>query len=221
VAVLPAAVPVGPAAEPDPGGGDFFERTIRPVLVERCYACHSQEAKKVRGGLLLDTRDGLLKGGDSGPPVVPGMPDKSLLLHALRQTDELRMPPKGKLPEAVVADFARWVEIGAPDPRRSAAAPTPRRTAFRITDEDRDPGAFRPGAAAAAPEVRDAGWCRSGLDAFVLARLEARGLRPSRPADRHALLRRATFDLTGLPPTPDQIDAFVSDDSPEAFERVV
>jgi hypothetical protein len=221
VAGLLTWVPAVPAAEPEPRGEDFFERRIRPVLVEHCYACHSKEAKKIRGGLLLDTHDGVLKGGDSGPPVIPGMPGKSLLLHALRQTGELRMPPKGKLPEAVVADFARWVEIGAPDPRRSAAGPTPRRTAFRITDEDRNHWAFRPVADAAPPAVRDAGWCRSGLDAFVLARLEARGLQPSRPADRHALLRRATFDLTGLPPTPEEIDAFVKDDSPEAFARVV
>lgn len=221
VASLLAWVPAARAAEPDAQGEDFFEKKIRPVLVEHCYTCHSQEAKKVRGGLLLDTRDGLLKGGDRGPAVVSGVPDKSLLVHALRQTDELRMPPKGKLPEAVVADFARWVEMGVPDPRRSAAAPTPRRTAFRITDADRNHWAFRRVADAVPPAVRDADWCRSGLDAFVLARLKARGLQPGRPADRHALLRRATFDLTGLPPTPEEIDAFVKDDSPEAFARVV
>jgi hypothetical protein len=221
IASLLAWAPAVRAAEPDARGVDFFEKKIRPVLVEHCYACHSPEAKKVRGGLLLDTRDGLLKGGDRGPAVVPGKPAESLLLGALRQTDELRMPPKGKLPDAVVADFARWIEMGAPDPRRSSGAPTPRRTAFRITDEDRNHWAFRPVADPAPPSVRDAGWCRSGLDAFVLARLEARGLPPGRPADRHALLRRATFDLTGLPPTPEEIDAFLKDDAPEAFARVV
>jgi hypothetical protein len=199
------------ASGPDARGVEFFEKKIRPVLAEHCYSCHSQGAKKLRGGLLLDSRDGLLKGGDSGPAVVPGQPDKSLLVQALRQSHELRMPPKGKLPEAVVADFVRWVELGAPDPRTAAGAATPRRTAFRITDADRNHWAFRPVAVPALPAVRDAEWCRSGIDRFVLARLEAKRLRPSPPADRYALLRRATFDLTGLPPTPEEVERFLAE----------
>src|SRR5262249_52434271 len=175
VAVLLIWVSRMPAAEPDARGVEFFETKIRPVLVEHCYSCHSPEAKKIRGGLLVDTRDGLLKGGDSGPAIVPGTPAKSLLLHALRQTDDLRMPPKGKLPDAVVADFTRWIEMGAPDPRQPKSSATPRRTAFRITDEDRNHWAFRPVADPAVPAVREKAWGRSSLDAFVLAPLEARG----------------------------------------------
>jgi hypothetical protein len=209
------------ASGPDSRGVEFFEKKIRPVLAEHCYTCHSQGAKKLRGGLLLDSREGLLKGGDSGPAIVPGQPEKSLLIKALRQAHELRMPPKGKLPEAVIADFVRWVELGAPDPRTAAAAATPRRTAFRITDTDRNHWAFRPVAVPALPAVRDLAWCDSGIDRFVLARLEAKRLRPSPPADRYALLRRATFDLTGLPPTPEEIERFLRDDSPEAFAKVV
>ncbi len=218
---LLACVPAVRATEPDARGVEFFEKKIRPVLVEHCYACHSREAKKERGGLVVDTRDGLLKGGDSGPALIPGQPGKSLLLHAIRQTEELRMPPRGKLSEAVVADFTRWIELGAPDPRKVAGTPTPRRTAFRITDEDRQHWAFRPVADVVPPAVGDEGWCRSAIDRFVLARLEAKKLRPSGPADRYALLRRATYDLTGLPPTPAEIDAFLKDDSPRAFAKVV
>lgn len=220
VASLLAWAPIAHATEPD-AGMDFFEKNIRPVLVEHCYGCHSQQAKKVRGGLLLDTRAGLFKGGDSGPAVVPGAPGKSLLLQALRQTDELRMPPKGKLADAVVADFARWIEMGAPDPRQATSGPTPRRAAFRITDEDRSHWAFRPVADPRPPAVKNARWAKSGIDHFILANLEAKGFRPAAPADRHALLRRATFDLTGLPPTPAEIDGFLKDDTPGAFARVV
>src|SRR5262249_45973202 len=153
--------------------------------------------------------------------VVPGQPDKSLLIQALRQTHELRMPPKGKLPEAVIADFVRWVELGAPDPRTAAATATPRRAALPITHADPHHWALQPVAAPALPAVQDTGWCRGGIDRFVLARLEAKRLRPSLPADRYALLRRATFDLTGLPPTPVEIERFLRDDSPEAFAKVV
>src|SRR5262245_15301868 len=108
----------GRAVEPDAAGVEFFEKKIRPVLVEHCYSCHAQDAKKIRAGLLVDSRDALLKGGESGPAVVPGHPGKSLLIQALRQEQDLRMPPSGKLSEAVIADFVRWVEMGAPDPRK-------------------------------------------------------------------------------------------------------
>ncbi len=211
----------GQAVEPDAAGVEFFEKKIRPVLVEHCYSCHAQDAKKIRAGLVLDTRDGLLKGGESGPAVVPGHPGKSLLIQALRQERDLRMPPSGKLPEVVIADFVRWVEMGAPDPRKPSGTVTPRRTAFRITDADRKHWAFRPVADPAPPPVRDAAWCGSSIDRFVLARLEEKRLRPSPAADRYALLRRATFDLTGLPPTPAEITAFVEDNSPQAFAKVV
>jgi hypothetical protein len=220
VGLLAWASPARPA-EPDAAGVEFFEKRIRPALAEHCYACHSRAAKKLRGGLLLDSRDGLLKGGDSGPAVVPGQAGKSLLVRALRQDQDLRMPPKGKLPEAVIADFVRWVDSGAPDPRRPGAAVAPRRAAFRITEEDRRHWAFQPVADAPPPRVRDDAWCRSALDPFILAPLQWRGLRPSPPADRYALLRRVSFDLAGLPPTPAEVEAFLQDDSPRAFEQVV
>jgi hypothetical protein len=220
IAIFVILTPASLAAPPDPQGLDFFEKKIRPVLVDHCYSCHSQDAKKVRGGLLLDSRDGLLKGGDSGPAIVAGTPAKSLLLRALRQTDELRMPPKGKLPDSVVDDFAQWIQMGAPDPRQPAAQ-APRRSAFAITDADRNHWSFRPVADPQPPTVKDVHWATSSIDRFILAKLEAKGFKPAAPADRHALIRRATFDLTGLPPTPDQIDAFLKDESPEAFAHVV
>lgn len=208
------------ANQPDARGLEFFEKKIRPVLVEHCYSCHSQESKKVRGGLLVDTRDGLLKGGDTGPAIVPGAAAKSLLMAALRQTDDLRMPPKGKLAETVIADFAQWIEMGAPDPRQ-ASGPAPRRAAFTISAEDRKHWSFRPVADVNPPAVKDTAWVRKDIDRFILAGLEAKGIKPSPVADRTALLRRASFDLTGLPPTPAEIDAFLKDQSPDAFARVV
>lgn len=206
------------AEERDTRGTEFFENKVRPVLAEHCYSCHSQKAKKVRGGLLLDTRDGLRKGGDSGPAIVPGRPEKSLLLQALRHEQDLAMPPKKRLSERVIADFARWVEMGAPDPRHGGVTP---RKVFQITEADRKHWSFQPLAEVALPAVGDASWCQSEIDRFVLARLEEKGLRPSRAADKYALLRRACFDLIGLPPTPAEIQDFLKDASPRAFEKVV
>lgn len=215
-----AAIPTA-AAEPTAREREFFEKRIRPVLVEQCYSCHSTAAKKVRGGLLLDSADGLRRGGERGAALVPGRPKESLLIQALRHEQDLRMPPKGTLPEAVIADFVHWVEAGAPDPRTEATLITPRRAAFRITEADRGHWAFVPVADVSPPIVRDAGWCRSPVDRFILARLEEQGLRPTEPADRLALLRRVSFDLAGLPPTPAEIDAFMKDGSARAFEKVV
>src|SRR5262245_723621 len=121
------AAPSLASAQVDRQGVDFFEKKIRPVLVEHCYGCHSKDAKKLRGGLRLDSRDGMLQGGDSGPAIVPGQPSKSLLVQALRQESDLRMPPTGKLPEAVIADFVRWIEAGAPDPRKPDQVVVPRK----------------------------------------------------------------------------------------------
>jgi hypothetical protein len=206
------------AGEPDAKGAAFFEKRVRPVLVEHCYACHSAEAKKLRAGLRLDTRDGIRKGGDSGPAVVPGNATESLLIQAVRH-EFAAMPPKGKLSDAVIADLVRWVEMGAPDPRGGGL--TPRRAAFQITAEDRRHWAFQPVGDPRSPQVRGESWCRSEVDPFILAALEKKGLRPSPPADRYTLLRRATFDLTGLPPTPADVEAFQADPSPLAFARVI
>jgi len=205
------------AADPDTKGVEFFESTVRPVLVEQCYKCHSAQTGKARGNLTLDTRAALLKGGDTGPAVVPGNPEKSLLIAAVRHDGDLKMPPKTKLPDAVVKDLRRWVEMGAPDPRDRAPA------AVSNIDWTKARGfwSFRPVRKPALPSVKDASWPKSDTDRFILARLEAEGLHPVAAADRRTLLRRATFDLTGLPPTPDEIDTFLHDDSPDAFAKVV
>jgi hypothetical protein len=207
------------AAEPSPSGVEFFESKIRPVLVERCYQCHSAESKKVKGGLRLDTPEAMRKGGDTGPAVVPGKPGSSLLVEAIRYTDEaLRMPPKGKLPDEVVADFERWIAMGAPGSRGAAKADG----ALRMDlEKARKHWAFRPIKEGPPPAVKDATWPRTPVDHFVLAKLEERGLTPSPPADRRILIRRAYFDLVGLPPTAAEVEAFQADDSLDAFARVV
>ena len=207
-----------PALAQDGGadGIEFFEKKIRPVLVDRCYSCHSAEAKKLKGNLYVDTRDGLLNGGDLGPSVVPGDPDKSLLIKAIRYVDQdLKMPPKGRLSDEVVADFTAWVKRGAPDPRTKSV------TAKSGIDLEagRKWWAFQKPVEHPLPQVKGA--AASLLDRFILAKLEEKGLRPAPPADKRTLLRRATFDLTGLPPKPEDVEAFVADDSPDAFAKVV
>jgi hypothetical protein len=210
------------AAAKDAGtaeGVAFFEKKIRPVLVTECYGCHSAEKrKKVRGGLALDTREGTRKGGDSGPVIVAGSPSRSLLIKALGHGDpELTMPPKKKLDAAVVRDFEEWVRMGAPDPRDGTEVA---RKGLDV-ETGRNHWAYRPPKKVAAPGVTDTAWPRTDVDRFVLAALEAKGLTPVGDAGRRTLLRRVTFDLTGLPPTPAEVEAFAADASPEAFEKVV
>jgi mono/diheme cytochrome c family protein len=197
----------------------FFERKVRPLFVQHCYECHSLEKKKTKGGLSLDTREGLLKGGDSGPAVVPGDAGKSLLVRAVRHSDEnLKMPPKQKLSDAQIDDLVAWVKMGAPDPRTDAAT-LPK---YGMTlEEGRKFWSLRPLAKSLPPSVKDTSWVRTDVDAYILARLETAGLKPASPADRRTLLRRVTFDLTGLPPTPAEMDAFLADSSSNAFDKVV
>lgn len=196
----------------------FFESRIRPVLVEHCQECHSGDADTLGGSLLLDSRAGLLAGGDSGAAVVPGKPDESLLIAALKH-DGFEMPPSGRLPDHVVADFEQWIHDGAVDPREG---PVPDRGATSIDIEaGRQHWAFQPVARPAVPAVRQPAWAASGLDRFILARLEAANLAPAQDADRATWLRRVTFDLTGLPPTIAEIDAFLADTSSEARATVV
>jgi hypothetical protein len=198
---------------PGPDEIEFFERTVRPLLVEHCYECHSSGAKKLRGELRLDTRDGVRKGGTSGPAVVPGDPEKCPLVKAVRYADEsLKMPPKGKLSATEVADLEAWVKMGAPDPRTGAPVEAAR---------GRDWWSLRPVRDPQPPAVKDEAWPLNAVDRFVLAELEKRGLKPVPTADKRALIRRATYDLTGLPPTPEEIDAFLKADSPGAFAKVV
>jgi len=197
---------------------EFFETKIRPVLVAQCYECHSGSAKEVKGGLRLDFRESIRRGGESGPALVPGEPDKSLLLKALRY-DELQMPPDNKLPEDVVADFARWIAMGAPDPRDGAAAPIQERT-FDLA-EARKFWAFQPPQRHRSPERKRGAPSGNVIDEFILARLEAEGLQPVDFADKRTLIRRVTFDLAGLPPTPDEIADFLADPAPDGYERLV
>jgi Protein of unknown function (DUF1553)/Protein of unknown function (DUF1549)/Planctomycete cytochrome C len=206
--------------KPSPALADFFEKEIRPLLVERCVNCHGGE--KTRGGLTLTSRASLLEGGDHGPAAVPGDPDKSLLLQAVRQTGKLKMPPKEQLADAEVDKLARWVKLGLPWPDADKLGPATRPGQdYVITEEQRKFWSFQPVKPVPPPAVKDTTWPRCDIDRFLLAALEAKGLKPAPPADKRTLLRRATFDLTGLPPMPEEVDAFLKDESPGAFARVV
>ena len=200
----------------------FFESKVRPLLIEHCYECHSKDSKRLEADLRLDGNVFALKGGDSGPAVVPGNPADSLLIQAVKW-QSYEMPPKGKLSDAHIATLERWVEMGAPWPGLNSSA-----LAEKTEDEPYDwekfrteHWAFRPVEVGELPEVSDHNWVRSPIDQFVLARLESAGLKPNGPATRRTLIRRLYFDLTGLPPTPDQVAAFLNDDSPDAVAKVI
>jgi uncharacterized protein DUF1553/uncharacterized protein DUF1549/cytochrome c len=209
------------AADPTAEQIEFFEKRIRPLLAEKCYSCHSAKSPMAMGGLRLDTAEGVLKGGDSGPAIAPGAPDKSLLIKAVTYKDlQLKMPPTGKLTDDEIQQLTTWVKMGAPDPRKELAAAVPP-TAGIDFDKARAFWAFRNIQQVSVPKVQQTSWVRSPIDNFVLAQLEDKGLRPAPSADKHAWLRRVTFDLIGLPPTPQQIDAYLSDTSREAQQRVV
>jgi hypothetical protein len=213
-----AGATAAPAAEPAPADVEFFEKKVRPLLVERCFRCHSAEAKKARGGLTLDGRDAVLRGGDSGPAVVPGKPDDSLLVRAVSYRHEaLQMPPAGKLPDREVAVLEEWVRRGAPFPGAGGAA---MKAAVNIA-EGRKFWSFQPPRRVPPPATRDRTWPRRPIDSFILAELEKRGLTPSPEADRRVLIRRAYFDLVGLPPAPEEVEAFVADPAPDAYERLI
>lgn len=215
----PATPMVEQAASPE--GIAFFEKKIRPVLAEKCYQCHSADAEKIKGGLALDTRESTRTGGDSGHAVVPGDVEASLLIKAILYHDtDLAMPPEksgGKLAEEVIKDFETWVQMGAPDPREGGAK-------LGKADqwaEAKKWWAWQPPLKSPAPEVTDKSWPRNDIDRFLLSSLEAKGLKPVADAEKLTLLRRVTFDLTGLPPTPQEVSAFYNDSSPDAFKKVV
>ena len=197
----------------------FFEAKIRPVLIENCYKCHSATSDKIKANFVLDTREGLRKGGDLGVAVVPGNLEESLLIQAVRyKDDDLKMPPKTKLPDEAIADLERWVAMGAPDPRDGKAPVVAKGIDI---EAGRNYWAFQPPRKSTPPEVKDETWPRSDIDRFLLARLEAKGLKPVADADRYTLIRRVYFDLIGLPPRPEEIESFVADPSPAALEGVV
>lgn len=198
---------------------EFFEKKIRPVLVRECYGCHSAEAEKLQGGLFLDSRAGLLEGGDSGAAVVPGKPDESLLIEALRH-ESFEMPPDKRLPDATVRDFESWIRTGLADPRsRPQDAQKKRRVLYTEKDAEAH-WAFQPVSNPTVPELQD-DWVRTPIDAFVLARLKDAGLSPSPRADGRTLIRRAFYNLTGLPPSFQQVQRFEEEPSPEAFLQIV
>jgi mono/diheme cytochrome c family protein len=253
LAALPLALQVGSEASGQalrqgsgqaPGtaaSAEFFEASVRPVLAANCYDCHADERM---GGLRLDSREALLKGGRSGPALVPGDPDESLIIKAVRQSSEkLKMPKGGRLRPEEIEALTAWVRAGAPWFNASAAAATGGGAAatapvaaaasaarsdaaaavpaYIIKPEQRAFWSFQPLSTPPVPAVSHTSWAKSDIDRFILARLEKEGMAPVRAADKRTLLRRATLDLTGLPPTPDEIDAFEADSSPDAFAKVV
>ncbi|MEM9018129.1 MAG: DUF1549 domain-containing protein, partial [Verrucomicrobiota bacterium] len=210
----------GAQASDDPASKAFFEKRIRPALVKHCYECHSVKASKSKGGLLLDTREASLDGGDTGPAVVPGKPEESLLLVAIRHDDpDFEMPPKSpKLPKSLLADFHAWIEAGALDPRDGEA---PSVSAAKAMQSRLDHWSYQPIVAATPPQSRNSKWAESPIDRFVLAGLEENDLQPSRDADARTLLRRLHFDLIGLPPSPQQVAAFEVEKIEETVDELL
>jgi hypothetical protein len=217
VVVLAGLASAAGAAE---DGITFFERNIRPLFSDKCGKCHDASIGKTKGGLALDTAKGWREGGENGPALIPGKPDESLLLKALSWKDpDLRMPPQkegGKLPDAQLALVKQWIAMGAPDPRDGNNAKL-----SGLTAEARAHWAYQPVKDPPVPAVRDQAWAKNEIDAFVLAGLDAAGLKPSPPAAKEVLIRRATYDLTGLPPTVEEVAAFVADTRSDAFAHVV
>src|SRR5262249_11171113 len=200
------------AAEPGvtPQQAEFFEKQIRPVLSENCHSCHGSQKQKA--GLRLDSREVLLKGADDGPVVRPGDPENSRLIHAIGYAGDIKMPPKGKLKPQAIEALTAWVKMGVPWPQAHGSRPV---------DLARKHWAFQPVQNPPLPMIQDRTWPATSIDYFILATLEAKGLTPSSTADRRTLIRRVTFDLIGLPPTPEEVAAFEADQSPEAFAKVV
>ncbi len=202
--------PIAPAQQ------DFFEKKIRPIFANNCYKCHSQAGGAPQAGLELDWKGGWETGGYDGPAIVPGDPDKSLLIQAVRYNNKsLQMPPGGKLPADQVNDLITWVRMGAPDPR----ATRPSGNAYGGSGKDH--WAFKPVTRPAPPSVTNESWVKNEVDRFVLSKLEANGMTGNEAADKRTLIRRVYYDLIGLPPTPDQVNAFVADNSSNAFEKIV
>jgi len=199
----------------NPEQAEFFEKKVRPVLMGTCFKCHGGE--KTNHGLRLDHLTHILKGGDSGPAIIPGDPEKSLLIQAIRRTHkDLKMPPKKPLDDRVVADLVQWIKIGAPWPETPNSPIEKPKTPPVI-----DHWSFKPLTHPTPPQSKDDAWSKTPIDQFILASLKANNLTPNAPANKRTLIRRATFDLIGLPPTPNEIDGFLADDSPEAFGKVV
>ncbi len=218
--ILGAGIPllacgISAAAEPAESV-EFFEKRIRPVLSEQCYKCHSSTSEKLKGGLMLDSREAWLKGGDTGPAITPGDPEKSLLVEAIRwKNTDMQMPPKKALAPQQIADIEAWVKAGAPWPQ-TADSPSPNAGAkvatkkvFDLQQRRQEHWCWQPVVNSPVPAVKNSAWPRTDADRFILAKLEEKGLKPAPDADAATLLRRLTFAITGLPPTPEEVEAFV------------
>ncbi|MEX0585500.1 MAG: DUF1549 domain-containing protein, partial [Pirellulales bacterium] len=217
-AAEPAATP------PTPEQTEFFEKQIRPLLLQHCVKCHGDKSQEA--GLRLDSRAAVIKGSDEAQVVVPGEPDKSRLIAAVRYDGDVQMPPDYKLPDKDYLALVSWVRMGLPWPGDAHPASTTKPAAGenfgqRVLQSRANHWAFQPVRKVPLPSVGDPAWCRTPVDRFILAELDRLGLKPSPAADRRTLLRRATFDLTGLPATDAEIAAFIADTSPEAYAKVV
>ena len=211
------------AIEPSSSDFDFFEKKIRPLFAERCYKCHSAQSEKLKGGFRLDSREGILKGGESGKPaVVPNAPEKSLLIEAIGYGNpDLQMPPKGKLSDAQIADLTEWVKIGAPWPQEAPAQISKTKSSFDLPKRRSEHWAWQPVKAPSLPRVKNKKWSAQPIDRFILAQLEANHLAPAPLVEKRTLIRRLYFDLTGLPPEPRDVENFLADKNSNAFEKVV
>ncbi len=218
-----SALSLSHAQDVTPGQLEFFERKVRPVLVDRCYSCHSAESKKLKADLRLDSRDGFLKGGDSGKPsLIPGDPERSRLIEAIRYADQdLQMPPKGRLSPEAIADLTEWVKMGAPWPQETKAPAEAKKNSFDLEKRKRTHWAWRPIQRPPLPAVQDPTWPLQSPDRFLLARLESERLHPTPSTSKSTLLRRLHFDLVGLPPEPGEIAEFEQDSDPNAWANAV
>ncbi|HUQ72755.1 MAG TPA: DUF1549 domain-containing protein, partial [Planctomycetaceae bacterium] len=201
-------LPVGAA---DDAGLEFFEKKIRPVLVKHCYECHSADSEKIGGGLLLDSRQGLRAGGDSGPALQPEALEQSLILKAIRYDGDVQMPPKGTLPPEVIADLEAWVKMGAPDPREAKSAPVSTSDWSETLRSRANWWSLKPVVNPAVPQPSNAGWSDHAVDRFILSRLESESLSPADATSPRTLARRLGLVLTGLPPAAELVDAFVQE----------
>ncbi|HKC89306.1 MAG TPA: DUF1549 domain-containing protein, partial [Blastocatellia bacterium] len=215
------------AASPSPvqagAQQEFFEKKVRPILANSCQRCHNSRAKV--GGLDLTTAEGVQRGGDSGPVINREKPEESRLLKVVGYDGEIKMPPSGKLKDHEIAALTEWVKMGAPWPgpvQTAASESGPKNPTSRsFTEEEKGFWAYQPVKGAAPPQVKNEAWAQSPIDSFILRKLEEKNLKPAPPADKLTLLRRATFDLTGLPPTESEMRDFLADQSPDAFKKVV
>jgi Protein of unknown function (DUF1549)/Planctomycete cytochrome C len=204
--------------KPSAAAVQFFEMKVRPILVANCFECHAE--KKQRGDLRLDSLAAMLEGGEQGPAIVPGHPEKSLLVKAINQDGKLKMPKNKKLSRDEIDALTQWIKMGAPWPGSDKATPT-RKGEFQISDKDRAHWAYQPVKRPTPPNVKHQAWVRNPIDAFILAKLEAKGLAPAPPASKQEIARRLYYDITGLPPTPRDIEVFVNDPAGDAYEKLV